>query len=189
MKEKMYIVFALLVVAGIILMGAKPDGMTHFTSLFIGAQSDTPDVTPGDNDLYVKGTGEFDGDVRVDGSITVGNEVVEKTYSHASTDGALTWDVSYGNILICSGTTPSAIALPTITAAMDGYILKVKNISGATERVLTPTALVDTIESTRGTESGTTDGTADAAGDYIEWIADYRSGASGVWMQGSINIS
>lgn len=67
--DKLHILLALCFVF-IFSVAAVPDGITRFTSLIIGSASDTPDVTPGDDDLYVKGTSEFDGAMRVDGAIT-----------------------------------------------------------------------------------------------------------------------
>lgn len=54
----------------VICIAAKPYDMTHLTSLWIGDASDTADVTPGDNDLFVSGTMEVDGAVRLDGGLT-----------------------------------------------------------------------------------------------------------------------
>lgn len=39
----------------ILFIAAKPQGMTHLNSLWIGAHSDTAATTPGDNDLQVSG--------------------------------------------------------------------------------------------------------------------------------------
>ena len=132
------------------------------------------------------------GDITQTGSQAVtGNIVVEsgyfrpEVYEHPSTSGALTWTVAKGNTLILSGTTATAIALPTITAAMSGYTLTVKNESGATTRTLTPTAGVDAIEATQGTMTGTADASMDAAGDVAVWMAvhtSHLSGVSSVWM-------
>jgi len=49
------------------LIAAKPGGMTGLTSLWVGDQTDTADVTPGDNDVFISGTLEVDGNVRLDG--------------------------------------------------------------------------------------------------------------------------
>ncbi len=49
------------------IVAAKPAGVSGLTSLWIGDQTVTADVTPGVNDLMVTGTGEFDGNVRLDG--------------------------------------------------------------------------------------------------------------------------
>ena len=132
------------------------------------------------------------GDITQTGSQAVtGNVVVEsgyfrpEVYKHLSATGALTWTTAKGNTLILSGTTPIAIALPTITAAMSGYTLTVKNESGATTRTLTPTAGIDAIEATQGTMTGTADASMDAAGDVAVWMAvhtDHLSGVSPVWM-------
>lgn len=69
MKKNLTIAFTLLFVA-FVAIAAKPSGLTHFTSLWIGDKTDTADVTPGNNDLFVSGTAEFDGAVRIDGGLT-----------------------------------------------------------------------------------------------------------------------
>lgn len=46
----------------------------------------TPDVTPGDDDLYVEGTAEIDGAVRIDGSITGDGGDAIKGYLKSVTD-------------------------------------------------------------------------------------------------------
>jgi len=69
MKRKYWIIPVLLVCA-VVMIAAKPAGLTHFTSLWIGDRTDTADTTPGDNDLFVSGTAEFDGAVRLDGGFT-----------------------------------------------------------------------------------------------------------------------
>lgn len=53
------------------LMAAKPDGITKFTSIWIGDSTQTADVTPGENDAYIYGTLEVDGAVRLDGGVTI----------------------------------------------------------------------------------------------------------------------
>jgi len=134
------------------------------------------------------------GDITQTGSQAVtGNIVVDggyirpEVYKHPSTSGALTWTTAKGNVLILSGSTATAIALPAITAAMSGYTLTVKNESGATTRTLTPaaTGLTDCIEATQGTMTGTSDASMDAAGDVAVWMAvhtSHLSGVSSVWM-------
>ena len=145
------------------------------------------------------------GNLALTGNITqtgnqavTGNVVVESgyfrpaVYSHASTSGALTWSTAYGNVLILSGTTPIAVALPAITAAMSGYTFTVKNESGATTRTLTPNAgVTDYIEATQGTMTGTADASMDAAGDVAVWMAVHSgdlAGAYSVWMIASDKI-
>ena len=133
------------------------------------------------------------GDITQTGSQAVtGNVVVESgyfrpaVYSHASTSGALTWSTAYGNVLILSGTTPIAVALPAITAAMSGYTFTVKNESGATTRTLTPNAgVTDYIEATQGTMTDTSDASIDAAGDVAVWMAVHSgdlAGSYSVWI-------
>jgi len=136
-----------------------------------------------------------DYDVNTDADFNKGlfanNEFVQGIYTHSGVS-VLTWDISYGNILLVDLTDlPSlAVALPTITEAMDGYVLTVKNISGATATTLTPTALIDTIEETAGTMTGTADDTVDAAGDSKAFVADYvQSGGTNVWRQLWSNIA
>lgn len=55
-------IFCLLIIA------AKPAGITQVTSLWVGDSTDTADVTPGVNDLFVSGTAEIDGAARFDGA-------------------------------------------------------------------------------------------------------------------------
>ena len=112
------------------------------------------------------------------------DELVNGIYWHATASGNLTWLASYGNVLIFSGSTTTVVALPTITAALSGYILTVKNVSGGTP-VLTPTVTVDAIEATPGTMTGTTDATCTSAGSASIFVAvhsSHTSGASSVWM-------
>ncbi len=127
------------------------------------------------------GAGTYTAEQTFNDGVLLNDEFVIETYSYASTSGTtLTWVIANGNVLFLSGTTPILANLPTITAAMDGYVLYVKNVSGATTRTLTPTAGTDAIESGKGSAS-TTDTTLDAVGEYRVWVADYTSGASGVW--------
>ena len=141
-------------------------------------------------------TGDFalTGDITQTGDQAVtGNVVVEggyfrpAIYKYASTSGTtLTWSTAYGNVLMLSGTTATAIALPAITAAMSGYTLTVKNESGATTRTLIPNAgVTNYIEATQGTMTGTSDASMDAAGDVAVWMAVHSgdlAGAYSVWL-------
>jgi len=144
------------------------------TTLVIGESGDT-----------ITWTGTLSGDLPVSGSVTVGNELVQKTYTVSGVT-EYTLESEDGNIILLDKVAVNevAIALPTITAALDGYVLTFKQIdSGTSNAVLTPTALTDTIESTRGTATGTSDATINAAGDTKSFVADFESGVSGVWRQ------
>jgi len=70
--KKRFLIFAglCLIPIAVLLIAAKPDGITHLTSLWIGDRTDTAGVTPGDNDLFVSGTAEVDGIIYADGGIS-----------------------------------------------------------------------------------------------------------------------
>jgi len=108
-----------------------------------------------------------------------GDEVVTQSYDHASATGALTWAIANGNTLYLSGTTGITVTLPAATAAMDGYKLTVKNVSGSAARTVTPNNN-SYIESNAGTMTGTADGSIAYPGDYRTWELDY-SATSSVW--------
>jgi len=121
--------------------------------------------------------------------------IYHDTYDHNSDTVAggdtLTWKTDYGDTLLTSGTTGITVTLPTITAAMNGYELTVKTVSGVTT-TLTPTAGVDAIEASQGTMTGTSDSDLDAAGDCATFIAVYStqtSGVSSVWYIKQEDIS
>lgn len=85
-----YKLLAVLLVCAVALVAAKPSGLTHFTSLWIGDKTDTADTTPGNNDLFVSGTAEFDGAVRLDGGFSAAS-VTRTIYfdiGAAAVDGA-----------------------------------------------------------------------------------------------------
>jgi len=63
------------------LIAAKPGGITQLTSLWVGDPTQTATTTPGVNDFYCYGTGEFDGALRADGGLT--------TTTFSSTAGAV----------------------------------------------------------------------------------------------------
>ena len=54
---------------GLLVIAAKPGGITQLTSLWVGDATQTATTTPAENDLYVYGTGEFDGALRADGGL------------------------------------------------------------------------------------------------------------------------
>lgn len=60
----------------LVIIAAKPAGITHLTSLWVGDATDTADVTPGVNDLFVSGTVEIDGATRIDGALTTIGQTV-----------------------------------------------------------------------------------------------------------------
>lgn len=151
-------------------------------------------------------------DMRFEGSMTVGNEFVIKTYTISGTsDVALT--AANGNVIIlqqvstsgtsnCAGTSASLyeIRLPEITAAIDGMPIILKNKSGlssfatfsgsgVTDQQVVPGSGYDTIEATQGTESGVSYIALDAAGDCTMFVADYVSGSTSVWRLVSEDIS
>lgn len=147
---------------------------------------DDIDFTGADIDIDSSSTLDIAGETTLTDGLYLDDELVQGIYLYETTSGTtLTWAYSYGNVLLISGSTPTVVSLPTITAATSGYILHVKRISGATTATLTPTATVDAIEATIGTMTGTSDATLDAAGDASIWVAVYSSdtsGASSVWM-------
>lgn len=53
-----------------LLIAAKPSGITHLTSLWVGDATDTATVTPGVDDLFVSGTAEVDGIIYADGGVS-----------------------------------------------------------------------------------------------------------------------
>lgn len=62
-KKTIYILASILVISLIALIAAKPSGITHLTSLWVGDMTASNTVTPGDNDVYVNGTLEVDGGI------------------------------------------------------------------------------------------------------------------------------
>jgi len=136
--------------------------------------------------LTVTGNTTQTGNIGVTGNVVVdGGYIRPEVYTRTSAQGALTWDVSYGNVLITSGTTPLTITLPQITTAMAGYEFTIINHSGATTRTVASYGSgYDTIESTLGTITGTSDANNDAAGDTTTWMAMPAatiSGTSAYW--------
>lgn len=63
----------------------------------------TPDVTPGDDDLYVEGTLEIDGATLLDGAVTLTNDIYVKKGSDAASAGEL--DIGAGTYFDITGTT------------------------------------------------------------------------------------
>ena len=72
-------VLVLVLLIGVLALAAKPAGITQLTSLWIGDATDTADVTPGANDLFVSGTAEIDGAVRIDGALAVAGAITSTT--------------------------------------------------------------------------------------------------------------
>jgi len=70
MRNRYIAIFLSLLLVAMVGIAAKPGGIAHMTSLWIGDKTDTADTTPGGNDLFVSGTAEFDGLVRLDGGFT-----------------------------------------------------------------------------------------------------------------------
>lgn len=70
MKKRNILAIGALCLLAVFIIAAKPSGITHLTSLWVGDATDTGDVTPGDNDLFVSGTMECDGAARFDGATT-----------------------------------------------------------------------------------------------------------------------
>jgi len=85
-KKSIIILSCFLFLIGLVVIAAKPLGITQFTSVWIGDATQTADVTPGDNDLYVYGTSEFDGNARFDGNVDLnGNLDVSGTFTNSTT--------------------------------------------------------------------------------------------------------
>ena len=58
------------------LMATFPNGV--WVGVSSGSSKDSPDVTPGKNDIYVKGTSEFDGAARFDAGVTLGDAAADE---------------------------------------------------------------------------------------------------------------
>ena len=69
-------------------LAEKPHDMTHMTDLWIGDDTDTADVTPGDNDLFVSGTAEIDGATRIDGAVDI-NSTLDVSGSNTFATGSI----------------------------------------------------------------------------------------------------
>lgn len=122
-------------------IAAKPDGMTGLTSLWIGDQTVTADVTPAENDLFVAGTLEVDGAARFDGAIGLNGEttigglaVGVSTKSFGTSDSAWTLSTSEKNttiLVVSSGSDGIAVSIiaPQTTGKM--YVVRVEG--GATQ--------------------------------------------------------
>ena len=102
---------ALILIAGLII-AAKPAGITHLTSLWIGDATDTADVTPGANDVFISGTLEVDGAVRFDGGtylpVTLNTTATAITLT-AADSGQLFYENTSG---LTAGGVPIVYTLP-----------------------------------------------------------------------------
>lgn len=79
-------VLVLVLLLGFAVLAAKPAGMTGLTSLWVGDQTQTADVTPGANDVYVYGTFEADGAARFDGAVDMNGALdVAGAFTNANT--------------------------------------------------------------------------------------------------------
>jgi hypothetical protein len=117
--------------------------MTHFTSVFIGDPSDTADVTPGDNDLFVSGTAEFDGAVRIDGALTTASSVTGTGTSGQTITGYLR-------------TVEAKTANYSVTAADSGKVFTINGAAANVEFDLPATPTAGTQYLFVHTHSGTT---------------------------------
>ncbi|MHC4791522.1 MAG: hypothetical protein ACYS8Y_08830, partial [Planctomycetota bacterium] len=70
LSKKWFIGSIALLLLPLFLLALKPQGMTHLQSLWVGDMSQTASVTPSDNDVFIYGTLEVDGNVRFDGTLT-----------------------------------------------------------------------------------------------------------------------
>jgi hypothetical protein len=117
------------------------------------------------------------------------DEVVLQPYKMTSVGSAAdpalgTWAYANGNIGMFSGSTAYTLTLPTITAAMSGYVVTFKNEADAIARILA-SGTGDGIEDSQGTMTGTTEEDMDAVGDVLTLMAvhtTHLAGASSVWM-------
>ena len=75
-RNKPLTILAIVLWGAFFVIAAKPAGITHLTSLWIGDATDTADVTPGANDLFVSGTAEIDGAVRIDGALDLNSTMI-----------------------------------------------------------------------------------------------------------------
>lgn len=105
-------ILALVLMLGVAVIAAKPGGMTGLTSLWVGDQTVTADVTPGANDVMITGTLEVDGATRFDGAIDANSTL--------NVSGAVT----FGTVGTISSTeitdTTREIYLPIAGWAIDG---------------------------------------------------------------------
>jgi hypothetical protein len=69
MYKKILGAFAVLLL-GVCIIAAKPSGITHLTSLWVGDPTDTATVTPGANDAFISGTFGVGDTTQLEGAVT-----------------------------------------------------------------------------------------------------------------------
>lgn len=155
-----------------------------------------------EDDLTVTDDASIGGDLSVTGSITITDEFVHEKYDSddltgyagAATGANVSLTTALGDIFIFSGSTPLTIKFPSITAAMDGWILTIINRAGTGSTITVTDATVDCMEVSKGVLD--TDGTIavtslDTIGEAYQWVADYDSGTSPTWwiLSGTTTMS
>jgi len=113
-QKNSLISICIVAVVCLFLMAAKPDGITKFTSIWIGDSTQTADVTPGVNDAYIYGTLEVDGAVRLDGTVTVASEFSGTSIVTATNIADV---VRYYQLPLLSFTSYAADAISNVTAS------------------------------------------------------------------------
>lgn len=100
-------ILALVLMLGVAVIAAKPGGMTGLTSLWVGDQTVTADVTPGANDVMITGTIEVNEAARFDGAIDANSTL--------NVEGAVTLQ---STLAVTSATLTDATLIdPVITGA------------------------------------------------------------------------
>jgi len=103
-----------------------PDGLTRFTNILICDPEDTPDVTPGKDDAYIKGTLEVDGSTRLDDDVDINADL--------DVSGSVTFpggtDITLDDVAANDGSTDEEITLNS--GGITDLPLTVKGASGQT---------------------------------------------------------
>jgi hypothetical protein len=146
--------------------------------------------------LTVDGASTFTGDVAATGAITVTNEFVHGKYSEAELAGGALFatgadidvDPDDGDVFLFAGTTTLTLSMPSLTAALDGWVFSIVNRAGTGLTI--STQLADALYrggalglATVGSFglTGSTIAWIDSIGDSITLVGDYDSGTSPTW--------
>lgn len=146
--------------------------------------------------LTVTTTSTLTGDVTASGAVTVGNEFVHGKYDSDELAGGATFatgadidvDPTDGDVFVFTGTTTLTLSLPSLTAALDGWVFSIVNRAGTGLTI--STQLADAMFrggnlglSTVGSfgYGGTTVSYVDSVGDSITFVGDYDSSTSPTW--------
>lgn len=68
--------------------------------IWVGAESDDASVTPGDDDMYIKGTLEVDGATRLDGTVTVTSGLAR---AQIAQDNLAVYTIPFGAVMAADG--------------------------------------------------------------------------------------